>query len=206
MGLPELAQALDADAKAFPDRSPERPTFVLALSFEHAQRLASERHPAEAASGFAGFVADFDLDADYARRLEVRLVGEPVQHREIWLPADRLRELNTQLRSRIRTRAAFYGPAFVGLPPLPGALEGVGAAGQLRTLGEILRYSVFEFASEIEANWKLVIENAGYWSATPPQTQGMTRQDVERTLGAIGKVWKQKLADLPLPTGTLLSR
>jgi hypothetical protein len=204
VGLSELGLILDEDACAFPPCTPLQPSFDLALDFEHAEQIASRKNPGDAASGFAGFVTDFDVDADYLRRFEVQLVGEAAQHKEVWVPADQVREFNTHLRSRIRTRTAFYGPAYLGPTPAAGALDGERAAAQLKTLSDTLRYSVFDFANEIEANWKLVLANIGFWSAAAADKQGLTPEDRSSTLQAVAKVWKQKFADLPLPRGTLI--
>lgn len=204
VGLLELNLILDSDARAFPPRLPQQPIFYPVLNFEYAEQIASKWNPFDAASGFAGYVTDFDVDADFVRLFEVKLVGEAAKHRELWIPANQLPQFNAHLRSRIRTRAAFYGPAYLGPTPLPGALEGERAEAQLTTLSDILHYSVFEFATEIEANWKLVLANLGFWSATAPEKQGLTREARGATLAAIEKVWKQKFGDLPLPQGTLL--
>jgi hypothetical protein len=205
VGLLELNLILDSDARAFPPRLPEQPIFYPVLNFEYAEQIASRWNPFDPASGFAGYVTDFDVDADFVRLFEVKKVGEAAKHRELWIPADQLPQFNAHLRSRIRTRAAFYGPAYLGPAPLAGALEGEGAEAQLETLSEILHYSVFEFATEIEANWRLVLANLGFWSATPAEKQGLTLEHRKAALGAIEKIWKQKFADLPLPQGTLVT-
>jgi hypothetical protein len=193
---------LHGDAKAFP--TPPQPIFEVMLNFEHAEQRASERCPRDAAAGFAGFVTDFDIDADYVRSFEVQQVGGAVKHREIWVPAGKMKEFNAQLRSRIHSRAAIYGPAYVGPPTGPGALTNEHAATQLKTLSETLHFSVFDFASEVEANWQIVLANFGFWAASPPADQGLTREEIAVTLSAIARVWKQKFSDLPLPEGTLI--
>ncbi len=69
---------------------------------------------------------------------------------------------------------------------------------QLRKVESEVR---FDFSCEVNANWKLVLANNGYWAATSAERQGITPEDLTRTLGAIGQVWRH--TDLPLPTGEL---
>jgi hypothetical protein len=61
-----------------------------------------------------------------------------------------------------------------------------------------------DFGMEIAANWKLVLANFGFWSATAPAEQGLAPEDAARTLAAIQKIWEPHHPDQPLPTRSLV--
>jgi hypothetical protein len=203
VGLRELEFVLDADARAFPPRLPAQPIFYPVLNADYAAQIAREWNPGDAASGFAGFVTAFDVDAEYLTRFDVKTVGAS-QHQELWVPAEELSTFNGQIRSRIRVSAAYYGPAYEGPVPLPLIVRSRNPREQLAVLHAALNYNGMDFGMEIATNWKLVLANFGFWSATAPQEQGLAPEDAARTLSAIGKVWTARHLDLPLPTGSLV--
>lgn len=195
---------LDADARAFPPRLPAQPIFYPVMNGDYAAQIAREWNPTDAASGFAGFVTEFDVDADYLWRFEVKTVGA-TRHQELWVPAGELDAFNGHIRSRVRTTSAFYGPAYEGPVPLPLLVRSRNPREQLKVLYAALGYNGMDFGMEVAANWKLVVANFGFWSATAPGEQGLARPDAARTLAAINTIWDQRHPDLPLPVGALVT-
>jgi hypothetical protein len=197
VGLRELELELelvpDADARAFPPRLPAQPIFYPVMNAAYAAQIASEWNPTDAASGFAGFVTEFDVDADSLTRFEVKTVGAS-QHQELWVPAEELGTFNGHIRSRIRVTSACYGPAYEGPVPLPLLVRSRNPREQLK-----------DFGMEIAANWKLVVANYGFWSATAPGEQQLAPPDAARTLASIKKLWEPNHPDLPLPAGSLVT-
>jgi hypothetical protein len=82
------------------------------------------------ASGYAGWVTEFDVDDNFVHKFPIQLAGGR-QHRELWLPADELAEFNRHIIGEIRVTEAFVGPRFAGqLHPdtrLPAGLVSKGA-------------------------------------------------------------------------------
>jgi hypothetical protein len=205
VGLRELELILDSDARLFPPRLPEQPIFYPVLTREYAEQIARDWNTRDLRSGFAGFITEFDVDADYLSRFEAKVVGA-AQHKEIWVPAEDLTDFNSHLRSRISVTTVFYGPDYQGPHPLPLLLRSHRPTEQLKPLSLTLSYSGFDFWCEVSGNWKVILANYGFWSACPADQQGLSTEDAARTLQAISQAWKQKFPDLPLPLGSLVPR
>lgn len=203
VGLRELELVLDVEARAFPPRLAAQPIFYPVLNREYADEIASKWNPLDEVSGFAGFVTDFDVDAEYLRGFEPKTVGA-ARHQELWVPSEELSGFNAHITSKIRTTSAFYGPSYQGPKPLPLGLRSDRASEQLEVLHGTLAYSGFDFALEIAAQWKLVLCNFGFWAAAAPEVQGLTADEVDKTLAAIRKVWEPRHPDLPLPAGVIV--
>jgi hypothetical protein len=203
VGVRELELILDSEARTFPPRLPEQPIFYPVLTREYAEQIARDWNTRDPRSGFAGFVTEFEVNAEYIDRFESKVVGAS-QHQEIWVPAAELPEFNSHLRSRIRTAEAFYGPEYKGPQPLPLIVRVAEPRAQLKILSQTLAYSGFDFLCELSANWKLILANYGFWAACPADQQGLSAEEAGRTLAAVVQGWRKK--DLPLPTGQLVSQ
>lgn len=113
VGLKELQLILKANWRAFPPRLEWQPIFYPVLNREYAEQIARDWNTKDKASGYAGFVTEFDVDADYLAQFEEHIVGG-TQHRELWIPADKLDNFNEQIAGDIRLIAAFYGENYQG--------------------------------------------------------------------------------------------
>lgn len=113
VGLRELELVAAADWRAWPPRLPGQPIFYPVLNRPYAEQIARDWNTVDEASGFAGFVTEFELPDDYAARFERRVVGAAL-HEELWVPAEELAELNAHLVGPIRALEAFYGERFAG--------------------------------------------------------------------------------------------
>ena len=108
VGQQELDLISKSSYKAFPPRFPEQPIFYPVLNREYAEQIARDWNTRDERSGFAGYVLEFDVDADYLSHYEIKKVGESI-HLEYWIPAEDLAEFNRHIRGQIRVIAQFIG-------------------------------------------------------------------------------------------------
>lgn len=54
----------------------------------------------------AGFVLRFEVDAEFARRYPVQIVGSS-KHKELWVPAEELEEFNRHIVGKIAVVSEF---------------------------------------------------------------------------------------------------
>jgi hypothetical protein len=113
VGLFELGLIAASGYAAFPPRLPHQPIFYPVLTVDYAAEIASKWNTVDAASGFMGAVTAFQVDSDYLAQFSVQVVGS-ADHRELWIPADKLAEFNAHIEDVIQVVAAFYGEAFTG--------------------------------------------------------------------------------------------
>jgi hypothetical protein len=112
-GLYELRLICESGYTAFPPRLPEQPIFYPVLNQAYAEQIARDWNMQDERSGFMGAVTAFDVDDGYLAQFEAQTVGA-AQHRELWVPAERLDEFNQHVIGGIRVLSAFYGTDFSG--------------------------------------------------------------------------------------------
>ena len=129
VGESELRLIVAARFRAFPPRLPHQPIFYPVLEREYAVQIARDWNTRDEASGFAGWVSEFDVLDELVRRYPVRAAGGRL-HRELWVPAAEMEDFNRSIVGPIRVTASFVGAAFAGrLDPvthLPEDLRGGG--------------------------------------------------------------------------------
>src|SRR5437763_1221334 len=108
VGENEMVLIRERGFTAFPLRLPFQPIFYPVLDEEYAVQIARDWNTKDPASGFAGYVTRFRLRSDFLRRYSVQTVGSSV-HREYWIPAADLPELNRNLVGLIEVIAEFRG-------------------------------------------------------------------------------------------------
>lgn len=108
VGLKELCLILEATRKEFPPRLDWQPIFYPVLNKEYAVQIARDWNTKDAASGYAGFVTEFDVEAIYLDQFDEHVVGA-TNHRELWIPAEELATFNCHIQGFIRVTAAYYG-------------------------------------------------------------------------------------------------
>lgn len=110
VGRKELELIEASGWRAFPPRLSFQPIFYPVTTEEYAARIAREWNTKDPASGYAGFVTRFEVDADYLARFDVQTVGgEACQ--EYWIPAEQMDEFNAHIQGAIQVIATFEGPA-----------------------------------------------------------------------------------------------
>ncbi len=105
VGPKELALIEESGWREFPPRLPEQPIFYPVLNEEYATQIARDWNVP--ASG-AGFVTRFHVDAGFLSRYPTQTVGGAV-HKELWIPAEDLAELNRNIVGLIEVIAEFHG-------------------------------------------------------------------------------------------------
>jgi hypothetical protein len=111
VGLEELKLIAASNFRAFPPRLPEQPIFYPVLNFEYAEQIARDWNTK--CNSFAGFVTKFEVEDDYVKQFEVRVVGSNI-HQELWIPAEDLVEFNRHIIGKITIKATYYGEKFNG--------------------------------------------------------------------------------------------
>jgi len=107
VGPKELALIAASDYRQFPPRLPEQPIFYPVLNEEYARQIARDWNVP--ASG-AGYVVRFALRKDFADGYPVQIVGGTV-HKELWIPAQELAEMNRNIVGAIEVIAEFKSEA-----------------------------------------------------------------------------------------------
>ncbi|GIV01827.1 MAG: hypothetical protein KatS3mg015_0657 [Fimbriimonadales bacterium] len=106
VGPAELEKIAEAGYRAFPPRLEGQPYFYPVLHRAYAEQIARDWNVRESGSGY---VTEFDVEAEFVERYEVRVVGQSGLHEELWVPAEDLEEFNRHLVGEIRVVAEFRG-------------------------------------------------------------------------------------------------
>ncbi len=106
MGTAELE--LIRQSGGFPPRLPGQPIFYPVLNREYAIEIARDWNTKDAASGYAGYVTEFDVLTEFLSRYEVQTVGAS-RHQEYWIPAEDLPLFNQAIVGGIRVVDEFRG-------------------------------------------------------------------------------------------------
>lgn len=187
IGLKELELIYDSGWREFPPRLSHQPFFYPVLNFDYAAQIARDWNTADKVSDFAGYVTKFEIEENYARQFEPRVVGGS-EYREFWIPAEDLPQFNAHINGQIKVEAAFFGAQFKGSVPERFGLRGKTADEQLITLARTLDYSSFDFYSEVRANHKAVYLNYLYWQQKDFSSKQLSDAEKARVLETIGEV------------------
>src|SRR5262249_29845577 len=113
VGEAELRLIARTGFREFPPRLPHQPIFYPVLDRDYAVQIARDWNTKDDASGFAGWVTEFEIDDQFAAKYPVRTAGAR-QHRELWVPAEHLAEFNRHIVGPIRVVDVFLGDRFSG--------------------------------------------------------------------------------------------
>ena len=103
VGPKELALIAASGYREFPPRLPEQPIFYPVLNEDYARQIARDWNVD--ASG-AGYVTRFAVRTEFAARYPAQTVGGSV-HKELWIPAEDLAEMNRNIVGLIEVIAEF---------------------------------------------------------------------------------------------------
>jgi hypothetical protein len=108
VGQKEYELIRDSGFKLFPPRLAHQPIFYPVLTEQYAIQIARDWNTKDAASGYVGHVARFQISQDFLARYPVRKVGsaEALEH---WVPAEELDEFNRQIVGLIEFTHEFRG-------------------------------------------------------------------------------------------------
>ena len=107
VGPKELELIAASGYREFPPRLPEQPIFYPVLNEEYARQIAREWNVP--ASG-AGYVTRFAVRKEFLARYPERQVGASI-HREVWIPAEELAEMNRNIVGLIEVIAEYKAKA-----------------------------------------------------------------------------------------------
>ena len=112
-GLKEYELIKETDYRAFPPRLSWQPIFYPVLNQDYATQIARDWNTKDEKSDFVGIVTAFDVDTEYLSQFDVQTVGAST-HQELWIPAERLDEFNSNILGKIRVIDVFYGDKHTG--------------------------------------------------------------------------------------------
>ena len=125
IGVAELRLVAAAEWRAWPPRLSHQPIFYPVLTLEYARQIARDWNTTDESSGFAGFVTRFVLADDFAAQYPIQVAGGRA-HQELWIPSERLEEMNENILGFIEVVESYTGPQFVGaLDPVTRLPEGL---------------------------------------------------------------------------------
>jgi hypothetical protein len=103
VGPKELALIAASGFRKFPSRLPEQPIFYPVLNEEYARQIARDWNVRD--SG-AGYVTRFAVRETFLAKYAEQQVGAAI-HRELWIPAEDLAEMNRNIVGLIEVIAEF---------------------------------------------------------------------------------------------------
>lgn len=159
VGLKELDLILSTDCKRYPERLPTQPIFYPVLNQEYAIEIAKNWNTKDSNSGFAGYVTEFDINEEYISKYDSHIVGA-ARHKELWVPAERLSEFNSQIIVPIRISHAFYGEQYVGQS---SKINSNNYMEQLISLKKLKNHNPMDFSDIIQTDWRIVTLNFLAW-------------------------------------------
>ena len=93
VGEKELVLIKQSGYKQFPPRLPEQPIFYPVLNQEYAIEIARDWN---AVDNHIGYVTKFEVRAEFLTNYSVQVVGAS-RHQEYWIPAEDLKEFNSNI-------------------------------------------------------------------------------------------------------------
>ena len=108
VGRQELELIRQSGFRAFPPRLPFQPIFYPVLTEVYAIQIARDWNTKDAASGFAGYVTRFAVNAEYLAGYEVQKAGDR-SALEYWIPSESLGEFNQNIVGLIEVIHEFRG-------------------------------------------------------------------------------------------------
>ena len=108
VGRKELELIRESGFRVFPPRLPHQPIFYPVLNEGYAVQIARDWNTQDEASGREGFVLKFDVRTEFLSRYDLHVVGDS-NHREYWVPASDLEELNRNIEGTIQLVREFHG-------------------------------------------------------------------------------------------------
>src|SRR4051812_16281270 len=107
VGPKELALIAASGFREFPPRLPEQPIFYPVLNENYARQIAREWNLKDSGSGY---VTRFTVRNVFLAAYPEQQVGASV-HRELWIPAEALAEMNRNIVGLIEVIAEYRGNA-----------------------------------------------------------------------------------------------
>ena len=106
VGKAELELIRESEFTRFPPRLPHQPIFYPVLNEAYAREIAAKWNVNDPQSGYVGYVTRFQVLSSFADQFPIKQVGDAI-HQELWIPAEKLDELNRAIVGRIEVIAEF---------------------------------------------------------------------------------------------------
>lgn len=106
VGEKELSLIRESGNTRFPPRLREQPIFYPVLNRKYAEEIAGRWNTKDEASGYSGYVLEFEVDDAFIAGYEVQTVGASY-HQEYWIPAEELEAFNQHITGEIRVISKF---------------------------------------------------------------------------------------------------
>jgi hypothetical protein len=110
VGRKELELICASGFRTFPPRLPGQPFFYPVLTEEYAVQIARDWNTKDEASGYEGYVLRFQVRTAFLSQYDVHIVGKAI-HREYWIPAADLEQLNSSIVGTIDVIRKFRAEA-----------------------------------------------------------------------------------------------
>ncbi len=195
VGFEELKLMYDTNMRSFPLHVDGQPLYSPAPNLDFATRIAKDWQTKS--QPFAGYVTACDVEEEYGRQFPVRRAVRKSE-KELWIPGDRLQELNRRLESQIKVTAGHFGEGFRGFIPDNFNFANRDAMAQLVMLSNLLDFSRMDFVGEIHANSLAVFLHYPYWWTCNLEMSEVSDDQRVRILKAIDKNWSKELPELPV--------
>ena len=104
VGPKELELIAASEYREFPPRLPDQPIFYPVMNEKYAAQIARDWN---VKSSGAGYVTRFEVVSEFLERYPEQTVGASI-HRELWIPAEDLPELNRNIVGPIAVVAEFH--------------------------------------------------------------------------------------------------
>lgn len=193
VGLNEMQLILEAEPFAFPPRKPDQPIFYPVLTESYAHQIARDWNTKDEVSGYAGFVTQFSVDADYLDQFEEKTVGGS-QHTELWIPADKLVEFNQHIKGNIIIIAAYYGDDYHGARH---EFRDFAADGMFKFLYDLVLKNKHDFRAEMMLTRRAIYINYPYWITKAYDDIPAARHKM--FLQYLADAWRERYPDWHLP-------
>jgi hypothetical protein len=105
VGQAELDLINESEWREYPPRLPGQPIFHPVAQRYYAEDIAREWNTKDPASGFVGYVMQFEVRADFLARYPLQTLYGGYQ--EYWVPAEHVAELNANIVGLIEVAAEF---------------------------------------------------------------------------------------------------
>jgi hypothetical protein len=128
VGRKELELVRASGFRIFPPRRPGQPFFYPVLTEDYAVQIARDWNTKDETSEYEGYVLKFQVQTAFLRQYDVHVVGDAI-HREYWIPADDLIQLNSNIvgtieivgefrwKAEFESGSLFYAPSRRRDPP-----------------------------------------------------------------------------------------
>jgi hypothetical protein len=108
VGPTELERIAELGWHGFPPRLPEQPIFYPVLTESYAHQIARDWNATAERTEYRGYVTRFHVRSAYLADFAIQTVGGR-EHREYWIPAERLSEFNSNIVGSIEVIAEYRG-------------------------------------------------------------------------------------------------